>query len=81
MGTFAKGKGKDLDTCYSAAYIACKSSLCIVEMGANRTRTELELTWRKHMELEPNRTHQCDEPEPSTNLPTQVLVGFDKFVD
>ena len=50
----------------------------ILEMGmepnqyrTNRTRThilgrtELELAWRKHIEFEPNRTHQCDEPEPS----------------
>jgi len=31
------------------------------------------------MELEPNQTHRCDEPEPNPNILTQVLVGFDKF--
>jgi len=35
----------------------------------NRTRTHVEKTYT---ELEPNQTHQCDEPEPSdpgsTNL-------------
>ena len=32
-----------------------------IEPNANRTRTHVV----KHLELEPNRTHQCDEPEPS----------------
>jgi len=44
----------------------------------DRTRTHVEKTY---IELEPNRTHQCDEPEPNPNLLTQVLVWFDKFVD
>jgi len=30
---------------------------------------------------EPNRTHQCDEPEPNPNLLTHILVEFDKIVD
>jgi len=42
----------------------------------NRTRTHVEKTYK---ELEPNRTHQCDEFEPNPNLLTQVMVGFDKF--
>jgi len=87
MGTFANGKGKDLDTCYSAAYI--KSSLCIVEMGENRTRTELEPTfWRKKTNRTRTqektfrtRTEPINVTNPNPNLLTQVLVGFDKFVD
>jgi len=49
-----------------------------IEPNPNRTRTHVEKTY---IELEPNRTHHCDEPEPNPNLLTQVLVGFDKFVD
>ena len=50
-----------------------------LEPHFGKNQTKLELAWRKH--VEPNQTHQCDEPRLNLNLVTQVLVGFDKFVD
>ena len=41
--------------------------------GKNRTRTHVEKTY---IELKPNGTHQCDEPEPNPNLLTKVLHGW-----
>jgi len=58
-------------------------------MGENRTRTELEPTfWKKtnrtrtHVEKTfRTRTEPINVTNPNPNLLTQVLVGFDKFVD
>ena len=62
---------------WSPENVSGGSDFCFVayKMCSSRTRVE------KTTELEPNRTRQCDEPEPNPNLLTQVLVWFDRSVD
>jgi len=43
-----------------------------------QNRTELELIMPKYVELEPKRSHKCEEPEANQNHVVWVLAGLAK---